>query len=304
MLEPMTQKTLPRGSQGRRKGDRLWIIWRRLKANRLSLVGGIIVFIFILLAILAPWVATHDPNEQSLREKLQPPSSQHWFGTDELGRDLFSRVVYGARVSLQVGFFAVCISLVIGSTVGLIAGYYGGWVDSVVVVLIDILLAFPGVLLAIAIIAILGPGLTNAAIAIGIYSLPQYVRVTRGSVIAIRHSLFVEASRALGARDWRIMVFHILPNVVAPLIVLSTLRLASAILSASTLSFLGLGAAPPTPEWGSMMSRSRAYMILAPHVMVFPGLALLLVILGLNLFGDALRDALDPRSKGAMTNAQ
>lgn len=275
-------------------------IYKRLRENPLSMLGAAIVLVFVLVALLAPWIATHDPAAQSLREKLQPPSSKHWFGTDELGRDIFSRVVYGARVSLQVGLAAVLIALVVGSLLGLLAGFYGGWIDSAVVVLIDILLAFPGVLLAIAIIAILGPGLENAAIAIGIYSVPQYARVMRGSVISVRNSLYVEASRAIGATDGRIMFRHILPNVLAPLIVLSTLRMASAILSASTLSFLGLGAQPPTPEWGAMLSRGRTYIVLAPYVMIFPGACLLLVILGFNLFGDALRDALDPRMRRSM----
>lgn len=272
-------------------------IFRRLKANPLSMAGAAIVVLFIAMAVFAPWIATHDPAAQSLREKLQPPSADHWFGTDDLGRDLFSRIVYGARVSLQIGLAAVLIALVVGSALGLIAGYYGGRIDAAIVVLIDILLAFPGVLLAIAIIAILGPGLENTAIAIGIYSIPQYARVMRGSVISIRNSQYVEAARSIGAGDARIMLVHILPNVVAPLIVLSTLRMASAILSASTLSFLGLGAQPPTPEWGAMLSRGRTYMMLAPYIMFFPGVSLLLVILGFNLFGDALRDALDPRMK-------
>ncbi len=272
-------------------------ILKRLKANPLSLVGAAIVVVFVAMAVFAPWIATHDPAAQSLREKLQPPSKDHWFGTDDLGRDLFSRIVYGARVSLQIGASSVLIALVVGSGLGLIGGYYGGRIDAAIVMLIDILLAFPGVLLAIAIIAILGPGLENAAIAIGIYSIPQFARVMRGSVIAIRNSLYVEAARAVGVGDLRIMLVHILPNVVAPLIVLSTLRMATAILSAATLSFLGLGAQPPTPEWGSMLSRARTHMMLAPYLMIFPGVSLLLVILGFNLFGDALRDALDPRMK-------
>lgn len=267
----------------------------RIRKDSFSVVGFLLILLFFFTALLAPFIATHSPYEQAIHNKLAPPSIDHFFGTDYLGRDLFSRVVYGARISFQVGTIAVIFALILGSLAGLLAGYYGGAMDSFFIVITDILLAFPGVLLAISIIAIFGPGLHHAALAIGIYSFPQYARVMRGSVIAIRESPFIEASQALGSSSLRILCYHILPNAFSPLIVLSTLRMASAVLGIATLSFLGLGAQPPTPEWGTMLSQSRTYFFLTPHVMIFPGLSLLLFILGFNLVGDALRDLMDPR---------
>ncbi|MCS7240288.1 MAG: ABC transporter permease [Candidatus Bipolaricaulota bacterium] len=276
------------------------ITLRRLLRHRLAVFGACVILVFVVFAVFAPQIASHDPYKFSLAKKLKPPSVLHPFGTDELGRDMFARIVFGTRVSLMMAVISVAIGLIVGVPVGAFSGFYGGLLDLFVQRLVDILLAFPGILLAIVVVAILGPGLWNAMLAVGISFVPTYVRVVRGSVLEIREKEFVEAARALGAGNVTIIWRHILRNCLAPIIVLSTLQLASAILWASGLGYLGLGAQPPTPEWGTMLGRSQVYIRVAPHVAVFPGLAIALSVLGFNLLGDGLRDALDPRLKGRL----
>jgi len=270
-------------------------VWRRLKRNRAAIMGGVIVFLFVFVAILAPWISPYPPNEGDLAKRLKPPSKEHLLGTDALGRDQLSRVIFGARISLQIQVAAVIIALIIGTLLGMVGGYYGGTFDNLIMRLMDILLAFPGIFLAISIIAVLGPGLTNLMLAAGIYSIPQFARIVRGSVLSLKEKEFIEAARAVGENDFNILFRYLLPNSMAPLIIQTTLRMATVLLTASGLSFLGLGVQPPTPEWGAMLSTARAYMITAPHVATVPGLAIMLVVMGFNLFGDGLRDSLDPR---------
>ena len=259
------------------------IVWRQLRRNRLALVGGGIILVEILVAIFAPFVAPHDPIEQSIYDALKPPSLVHPLGTDEVGRDILSRIIYGTRISLRVGLIAVGIGSVIGVTLGLIAGFYGRHVDSVILRLMDIWLAFPGILLALAIITVLGPSLFNVMIAVGLSAVPTYVRVTRGSVMSTRQMDYVLSARAVGAPSRAIMWRHILPNILPSLIVLSTLGIAGAILAAAALSFIGLGAQPPTPEWGAMLTVGRQFMRQAWWVTTFPGMAIMITVLGINL---------------------
>jgi peptide/nickel transport system permease protein len=268
-----------------------------LVANRLAVAGLAVLGILVVVAVLGPWIAPYDINDIDVPSRLQSPSLQHWFGTDELGRDVFSRVVIAARVSLQVGFIAVGIALAAGVSIGLAAGYYGGWTDSVLMRAMDVLFSFPAILLAIAIVAALGPGITNAMIAIGIVYTPIFARITRGSVLAVSESVFVTASRSIGAGDARILATHILPNVVAPIIVQTSLSLAFAILSEAALSFLGLGVQPPDPAWGRMLDDGQEFIQDAWWMSVFPGLAILVTVMSFNFVGDALRDALDPRQR-------
>lgn len=270
-------------------------VWRRLKRNRAAVVGGVIVLLFVSIAILAPLISPYPPNEGDLAKRLKPPSQEHLLGTDSLGRDLLSRVIYGARISLQIQVVSVLIALVIGTLLGMVGGYYGGKFDHLIMRLMDILLAFPGIFLAISIIAVLGPGLTNLMLAAGIYSIPQFARIVRGSVLTLKEKEFIEAARAVGENDFNILFRYLLPNSIAPIIIQTTLRMATVLLTASGLSFLGLGVQPPTAEWGAMLSNARAYLITAPHVATVPGLAIMLVVMGFNLFGDGLRDSLDPR---------
>ncbi|GLH65264.1 MULTISPECIES: nickel transporter permease [Bacillaceae] len=271
--------------------------WRRFRKNKMALVGlGIVVF-FILLAIFAPLLAPYDFKEQNLAERLQPPSSKHLFGTDDFGRDIFSRVIYGARISLWVGFFSVLGSVIVGSMLGIIAGYYGRWIDGIISRLFDIMLAFPSILLAIGIVAVLGPSLQNALIAIAVINIPNFGRLIRSRVLSIKQEEYVMAAKAIGMSDMRILFHHILPNSMAPIIVQGTLAIATAIIEAAALGFLGLGAQPPNPEWGKMLADSKDFLTQAPWTMIFPGLAIMLTVLGFNLMGDGLRDALDPRMK-------
>jgi len=272
-------------------------VWRRLKRNKAAIGGGVIVLLFAAVAILAPAIAPHPPNEGDLGERLKPPSMEHWLGTDALGRDILSRIIYGARVSLQIQVVAVLIALVLGTLLGMFGGYYGGATDNLIMRFMDILLAFPGIFLAIAIIAVLGPGLLNLMLAAGIYSVPQFARIVRGSILSLKEKEFVEAARAAGESDLNILFRYLLPNSMAPIIIQTTLRMATVLLTASGLSFLGLGVQPPHAEWGAMLSTARPYLITAPHVATFPGLAIMLVVMGFNLFGDGLRDSLDPRLK-------
>jgi peptide/nickel transport system permease protein len=269
----------------------------RLLKSKASIVGLIIILILIITALFAPLIATHNPTAQSIPDRYQAPSGEHLLGTDELGRDIFSRIVYGTRISIQIGLIAVGISMVVGVFLGAIAGYYGKWVDQIVMRIIDILMAFPSILLAIALVAVLGPNLRNAMIAVGIVGVPQFARIVRSAVLSVKETEFIEAARAIGGKHGRILFRHVLPNSMAPIIVQTTLGIGTAILDAAGLSFLGLGAQPPTPEWGAMLSDGRAAIQNAPWVVAFPGIAIFLFVLGFNLFGDGLRDALDPKLK-------
>jgi peptide/nickel transport system permease protein len=270
--------------------------WRRFRRHRGAQAGLGVVLVFVLLAVLAPAAAPYGPTDADLSLRLARPSSRHWLGMDQQGRDLLSRIIYGGRVSLVIGIIAVGVAAAIGLPIGAIAGYRGGWIGHILMTLIDILLSFPAILIAIIIVALFGPGIRNAMIAIGVAQMPLYARLIRGEVIRLRAETFVEAARALGLTERRILARHVFPNAVGPVIVQSTLNLAGAILSAAYLGFLGLGAQPPVPEWGAMLSDGRTYLRTAPHVAIYPGLAVMLVVLGFNLFGDGLRDALDPRA--------
>ena len=269
--------------------------WRRLRRTRLALVGLFLVLLVVACAILAPVISPYDPTRQRLIEALQGPSAAHPFGTDENGRDVLSRVLYGARVSLLAGIFSVAIALVCGVVSGLVSGYFSGRVDNVIMRFMDALLAFPTLVLALAITATLGPGLRNAMIAIGVIYTPIFARLTRGQVLSIREREFIEAARTIGAGNSRIMLRHVLPNVTAPIIVQASLSVAFAILAEATLSFLGLGVQPPEPSWGSMVSRGKDYLDQAPWLSFAPGGAIFLAVMGFNFLGDAVRDALDPR---------
>lgn len=269
---------------------------RQFVRHRSAVIGSVIVVIFLLVALLAPVLTPYDYAEKT-DAILQPPSSDHWFGTDDLGRDIFTRVIYGTRVSLWVGFFSVVGSVIIGSILGLVAGFYGGWRDTIISRFFDILLAFPGILLAIAIVAMLGPGLENALIAIAIINIPTFGRLMRSRVLSVKEEDFVLAARSIGMSNGRILWKHILPNCWTPIMVQGTLGFATAVIEAAALGFLGMGAEPPTPEWGTMLSDSREFIQLAPWTMIFPGLAIMFTVLGFNLLGDGLRDLFDPRMK-------
>lgn len=268
---------------------------RRFLRSRTGLAGALVLIVMIAAAIFAAQVSPYNPTRQDFRVKSQPPSLTHLMGTDEFGRDVLSRVIYGAQASLQAGAVAASIALLVGLVLGMLAAYYGGATDNIIMRVMDVILAFPYILLAIAVVAILGPGLRNAMIAIGIVYIPYYARVVRGAVLSVRARDFVGAARALGARDGRIMLQHVLPNTLAPVIVQTTLNVGSAIIDTAGLSFLGLGTQPPTPDWGNMLSAGRSYVIDSPWIATFPGLAILVTVLAFNLMGDALRDAFDPR---------
>lgn len=271
--------------------------WNEFKKNKIALAGIIIVLIFILIAIFASFLAKEGINEQVMSDRLQPPSKEYWLGTDDFGRDIFSRVIHGARISLWVGFSSVIGSVIVGSILGIIAGYYGRWVDTIISRFFDIMLAFPSILLAISIVAVLGPSLRNALIAIAIINVPNFGRLIRSKVLSIKEDEYIMAAKGIGMRDSRILFSHILPNSMAPVIVQGTLAIATAILEAAALGFLGLGAQAPTPEWGKMLADSKDYIQSAPWTMIFPGLAIMLTVLGFNLMGDGLRDAMDPKMK-------
>lgn len=267
----------------------------RLRKSPSGMAGAVIVTILILVAIFGPAIAPYGPNTPDYAHILQPPSLTHLGGTDEFGRDILSRVLYGERISLGVAALATVLGLVAGTIVGLIAGYARGALDQIVMRIVDVMLAFPGILLAIGMVAILGPGLPNIVIAIGLFSIPTYARLVRGSTIQAMEQDYVEAVRAQGAGPVRILVRHVLPNILTPIIVITTLNIAGAILAESGLSFLGLGAPPPTPEWGAMLSDAQNYLATSPYMAFVPGGALVIAVLGFNLLGDGLRDALDPR---------
>ena len=270
---------------------------RRLTRQRGAVVGMIILAVLAAMALAAPWLSPRDPIKTAPREALQAPGSRFLLGSDQFGRDVASRALHGARLSLTVGLIAVSIAVGLGTPVGLLSGYYGGRVDGFVMRVVDVLLAFPGILVALAIVSVLSPGLNNVMIAVGLSAVPNYARLVRASTLSAREQLYVEAARALGSRDLSIVTRYILPNVVAPLIVLATLGMAAAIITGSALSFLGLGIKPPTPEWGNMLAEGREFLQRAPWVAFFPGAAIMLTVLSINLLGDGLRDALDPRMR-------
>jgi peptide/nickel transport system permease protein len=271
--------------------------WRRFQRNRGAVIGLTIIGVYVAMAVFANLVAPYDPLDGQLALKLQPPSAAHWLGTDELGRDLLSRLLYGARSSLEIQVAAVAFSLLVGVAWGLISGYLGGPLDEASMRVADVLLAFPSILLAISIVAILGNGLISIVLAVGAIAVPQFARLVRGVVLGIRETEYVEAARAIGESNYSILSRYILPNSTAPIIVQTTLRMATVLLVASGLNFLGLGVVPPTPEWGAMLSNAREYMFQSIHVTLVPGLAITLVVIGFNLVGDGLRDALDPRMR-------
>ena len=280
-----------------KKQSQLFVTWRRLKRSKMAMCGLVIIGLLFVTAIFAEFIAPYPYAQQNLKEAFQYPSLKHLFGTDDFGRDIFSRIVYGARISLEVGFLSVGISIIIGGFLGAIAGYYGGKLDQLIMRSMDILLSIPSILLAISIVAALGPGLVNLMIAVGISSIPRYARIVHASVLTIRDYEFVEAARAVGSSDLRIIFKHILPNCLAPLIVQSTLGVATAIIVAAALSFIGLGIQPPVPEWGAMLSGGRSFIRNYWFMTVFPGMAIMITVFGLNLLGDGLRDALDPKLK-------
>jgi ABC-type dipeptide/oligopeptide/nickel transport system permease subunit len=273
--------------------------WARFRRNRLALVGLVLVVVLAVSAALAPWLAPYDPARQSLVEKRAKPGAKYVLGADEFGRDIFSRVIYGSRVALLVGVLSALIAVVGGLLLGTVAGFAGGWLDAVMMRGIDILLAFPYLLLALAIVAALGTGALNTTIAVGIWGVPAVTRIVRGSVLALRETEYVGAARALGAPVTALLRRHILPNILPSLIVYATLFMANAILLEAALSFLGLGVQPPTASWGLMVSTGRDVLLVAPHVATVPGLAIMVAVLAFNLVGDGLRDALDPRLRGS-----
>ena len=278
------------------KSESLWTIsFRRMRKNRTAIAGIIILFIFAIIAIFAPLIAPYDPFNQNFIRAFRPPSMENFLGTDEFGRDVFSRIIYGARISLQIGFVSVFISLILGVSLGLIAGYYGSWLDMLIMRVMDLMLSFPYILLALVIMSILGPGIFNAMIAIGIVYVPQYARIVRSSVLSVKKKEYVMAAQALGASDLRIILKHVFLNSMAPIIIQTTLSIGRAIINAAGLSFLGLGAQPPTPEWGAMLSNGQDFLRNAPWIATFPGIAIALLVLGFNLVGDGFRDAFDPR---------
>lgn len=273
-------------------------VWQRFVRRPAAMFGLAVIVLFLVAALAAPLLAPYSPDEADFFRARQRPSGEHWLGTDELGRDMFSRLVYGARVSLRIGLIAVGIGVGVGVPLGLVAGYYGGVVDNVIMRVVDIVLSFPSILLAIGLVAILGPGLNNAIIAVGVVSIPVYIRQVRASVLGVKELDFVASARSAGASDSRIMGTHVLPQCLSPILVQSSLQIAAAIVAAAGLGFLGLGAPPDIPEWGTMLAKGRTYVFSAPHLTTFPGLAIMLVVMGFNLVGDALRDALDPRMRG------
>lgn len=272
-------------------------VWYRLRKNKAAMVGMFIIFLLFFFAITANFITPYGFDDQDLAKGIVKPGAGHPLGTDNFGRDIMSRIIYGSRISLMVGFISVSISLIVGGALGAIAGYFGGKLDNAIMRAMDILLAIPSILLAISIVSALGPGLINVMIAVGISSIPSYARIVRASVITLKDQEFIEAARAVGTSNFRIITKHLIPNSLAPIIVQATLGVAGAILSAAGLSFIGLGIQPPTPEWGAMLSTGRQYIRDYPHITAFPGLAIMITIFGLNLFGDGLRDALDPRLK-------
>ena len=270
--------------------------WRKFRKQHVALAAGSFVLVLVVLAVLAPYVVPFDAENFFDYDTLNsPPSAKHWFGVDPLGRDIFSRLLMGARISLTAGFVSVAIGAVIGTLLGLVAGYYEGWWDRAIMRLADVLFAFPGILLAIAIVAILGSGMQNVIIAVSIFSVPTFARLVRGNTLALKHLTYIESARSIGASDGTIVLRHIFPGTISAVVVYFSMRIGTSIITAASLSFLGMGAQPPTPEWGAMLNEARSEMMTAPHVALFPAIAIFLTVLAFNLLGDGLRDALDPK---------
>lgn len=269
--------------------------WHRFKNNRMCIAGSALVLLLVFIAIFGPLIAPNDPILVNTPDRFTSPGTQYWFGTDEFGRDIFSRILYGGRIAVQIGLVSVTVAFFGGIVLGLVSGYYGGLVDTILSRLLEIWLSFPDILFVIAVVAILGPSLNTVILSLGFLSIPAYARIVRGSVLSARQELYVEAARSVGVQSGRIMLRHILPNVVAPLIILSSMRFGGALLTGAGLSFIGLGAQPPSPEWGAILSTGRMYMYQAPWITIFPGLAIAVFVLGVNMLGDGLRDVLDPR---------
>ena len=270
--------------------------WRKFKRQKVALVAGAFVVLLVIVAVAAPWIVPFDAESFFDYDALNaPPSRKHWFGVDALGRDIFSRILMGAQVSLAAGFLSVTVGAIVGTLLGLVAGYREGWWDRIIMRLCDVLFAFPGILLAIAIVAILGGGMSNVIAAVAIFSVPTFARLVRGNTLALKHLTYIEAARSLGASGRTIVVRHIFPGTISAVVVYFSLRIGTSIITAASLSFLGMGAQPPTPEWGAMLDAARADMLTAPHEAIFPALAIFLTVLAFNLLGDGLRDALDPK---------
>lgn len=273
--------------------------WRRFRRQHVAMIAAVFVLLLILVALFAPLLAPFDAENYFDYDRLNDgPSLMHWFGVDALGRDIFSRVLLGSRISLVAGFFSVAVGALIGTLLGLVAGYYEGWCDRIIMRICDVLFAFPGILLAIAVVAVLGNGMSNVILAVAIFSIPAFARLVRGNTLVLKHLTYIESARSIGASDLTIILRHILPGTLSSIVVYFTMRIGTSIISAASLSFLGLGAQPPTPEWGAMLNEAQADMVLAPHVAIFPSLAIFLTVLAFNLLGDGLRDALDPKLKG------
>ncbi|GHU27265.1 ABC transporter permease [Betaproteobacteria bacterium] len=270
--------------------------WRKFRKQRLAVAAAVFVGFLVGVAVLAPWLAPFDAENFFDYDALNsPPSSAHWFGVDSLGRDIFSRVLMGARISLAAGVLSVAIGALIGTSLGLMAGYYEGWWDRITMRISDVLFAFPGILLAIGVVAILGNGMINVIAAVSVFSIPAFARLVRGNTLSLKHLTYIEAVRSIGASDWTILVRHILPGTISSIVVYFSMRIGTSIITAASLSFLGLGAQPPTPEWGAMLNAARTDMVNAPHIALFPSLAIFFTVLAFNLLGDGLRDALDPK---------
>ncbi len=270
--------------------------WRKFRRQRVGVIAGVFVVLLVVVAIAAPWIVPYDAENYFDYDLLNaPPSLAHWFGVDALGRDIFSRILMGARISLAAGFIAVAVGAIAGTLLGLLAGYYEGWWDRIIMRIADVLFAFPGILLAIGIVAILGGGMANVIVAVAVFSIPTFARLVRGNTLALKHLTFIEAVRSIGASDWTIIARHIFPGTIPAVIVYFSLRIGTSIITAASLSFLGMGAQPPTPEWGAMLDAARADMLTAPHEAIFPAIAIFVTVLAFNLLGDALRDALDPK---------
>lgn len=271
---------------------------RIFKKQTPAIIAGLFILFIVVIAILAPWIVPYDPENFFDYDKLnQPPSWEHWMGVDSLGRDIMSRIIMGARISLAAGFISVALGMIFGTVLGLLAGYYEGWIDRLVMRLSDVLLAFPGILLAIGVIAVLGPSMLNVIIAVAVFSVPTFARLVRGNTLSLKNMTYVEAARSIGASDFTILFKHILPGTISPIVIYATMRIGTSIITAASLSFIGMGAQPPTPEWGAMLNEARSDMVLAPHVALFPSLAIFFTVLAFNILGDGLRDALDPKLK-------
>lgn len=271
--------------------------YKKLAKNKTALIGGYLIIFLILLAIIGPYLTTIDPYKPDYSVKFEGPSAEHWFGTDHHGRDIFTRIIHGLGITMSIGVFSTIVGGVVGVFLGIISGYYGGRIDTIIMRLMDILLAFPGILLALALISILGPSRENVIIAISLFAVPTFARIVRGSTLSVKNLEYVDAMKALGASDGRIIFLHIFPNILSPIIVQASVFIASAVLSASGLSFLGMGEQPPSPELGALLSDGRDFMWEAGHIALFPGLFIMIIVLAFNVFGDGLRDALDPKMK-------